>query len=61
MKRTKQRDTHTCDYCRAEGKKERATWKHAGDYACDNHKENLARYVDDDYMTEADYQTWGRL
>ena len=59
MKRTKQHDTRQCDWCKKEGRREKATWQHYGEYACDAHKEKIS--VDDGYMSEADYQTWGKL
>jgi len=59
MKKTKAKDTHTCDWCRKLGKKVKAKWKHYGEYACDEHKSQI--HVDDGYMSEADYQSWGRL
>lgn len=58
MKRTKVKDTHLCRFCKKEGRKVRATWKDYTDYACDEHKDKIK--IDDGYMSEADYQTWGR-
>ena len=43
-----------CKYC--EGKVA-AIWKHGGDWVCNKHKYELE---DDEYLTEADYQTWAR-
>lgn len=59
MKKIKAKDTSTCDWCRQEGKKVKAQWSHYGQKACQDHKHLI--HVDDGYMTEADYQTWGRL
>ena len=56
MKKTKQSDNHSCQFCK--NKKEKAKWTHFGQYACEKHKDKL---IDDGYMSEADYQTWGRL
>lgn len=47
----------------------RAVWRSSGvslnKHACEEHKQELqeweAKQRDDGYMTEADYQTWGRL
>jgi hypothetical protein len=59
MKRTKQKDTHPCQWCKKLEIKRKAVWQHYGQYACEEHKDKI--HVDDGYMTEADYQTWGRL
>ncbi len=52
-----------CVYCWKEKEKVvQATWREYGGYedlACDEHKDKI--YVEDDHMSEADYQTWGRL
>ena len=29
-------------------------------FACEKHKDRLLAYDDDDEMSEADYQTWGK-
>lgn len=57
-----------CSFCSP--KTTRAVWREAGmgsgkKHACDEHREALAAYEReeskrDDYMSEADYQTWGR-
>jgi hypothetical protein len=59
MKKLKQKDTRMCQWCKKEGVKEKAAWYHFGQCACNKHKEKIN--VDDGYMSEADYQTWGRL
>lgn len=49
-----------CDYCRP--KKVHAIWRKIGicsAFACEDHKGLIP--VESDRMTEADYQTWGRL
>ena len=54
-----------CDFC--EPKTTRAT--HVGrcfnGFACEAHRDNLKKdeleNFDEGYMSEADYQTWGRL
>lgn len=51
-----------CEWCRP--KTTRATHRSRGfyHYSCDDHTDELtATESDDDRMTEADHQTWGRL
>lgn len=55
-----------CDHCKPE--KVDAIWRgkrgdhQAGDYACEDHRHLIVDELEDDgHMTEADYQTWGRL
>lgn len=48
-----------CHVCRNEGKETRAAWMQDGRFTCEAHKPKPS--TRDDYMTEADYQTWGRL
>lgn len=62
MKKMKPQSTQPCTYCKV-----RAEWK-AGwpmKFACKDHQQDLQAYEkqtrDDGYMTDADYQTWGRL
>ena len=59
MKRTKKTDTMTCEFCRRVGIKKKADWKDSGRYACEEHKKDIT--IDDGYMSEGDYQSWGRL
>jgi hypothetical protein len=64
MKRVKPKSTQRCSYCSV-----RAEWKtqHLNDtkFACTTHKDDLQKHEqlhqDDGHMSEADYQTWGRL
>ena len=67
MKRIKQKEGYPkCTYCTS-----KAVWKargllsHLAPKVCEEHKYMLVNYErdnrDDGYMTEADYQTWGRL
>jgi len=68
MKKMKPTSTQPCTHC-----KDRATWRSSGfslnkwEYACESHKEIIrlkeaaANQRRDDHMSEADYQTWGRL
>ena len=56
-----------CSYCPP--KTVRATFRQhgfSGEFCCDAHRSNLhaeevAQAAKDEYMTEADYQTWGKL
>ena len=59
MKRTKQKDTRNCDYCKKDGVLKKAAWKDDGHYACEEHKDEIP--IDDGHMSEGDYQSWGRL
>lgn len=52
-----------CSWCKSP-----AAWResgHAYKFACDTHKPDLQAHEkanrDDGHMSEADYQTWGRL
>lgn len=56
-----------CSFCAI---KTKANWRSSrlgppNSYACDGHQGELMQFergrLDDGYMTEADYQTWGRL
>lgn len=54
-----------CDHCKpikkdAIWRKQGITATHNGDYACEEHK-NKIKDDEDDYLTEADYQTWYNL
>lgn len=63
MRRIKQKERDKggeryCETCRAiDGRRVRAVWVEMGRTYCDEHKPA----PDDGYMSEADYQTWGRL
>jgi hypothetical protein len=35
--------------------------RHEDGYACEEHKSLIKNNEDDEYFTEADYQTWMRL
>jgi len=65
MKRLKKAQLgHWCEFC--EPKTTRAVWVGRGfnGFACNEHTKELqaTEYSpDDDNMSEADYQTWGRL
>lgn len=56
-----------CDHCKPE--KIDAKWRRRGiiashqrgDFACDDHKHLIKPDPSGDRMTEADYQTWGRV
>jgi hypothetical protein len=56
-----------CDHCKPE--KVDAKWRkrgitashQGGDFACEAHKHLIKEDSDDGHMTEADYQTWGRV
>jgi hypothetical protein len=56
-----------CDHCKpkkvdALWRKEGITASHArGDFACEAHKHLIKEDHDDGHMTEADYETWGRV
>jgi len=64
MKKAKPKSTERCSYCMM-----RAEWRSSGatlnKYACTEHQVDLQKYEadnrDDGYMSEADYQTWGRF
>lgn len=65
MKKMKPTSTQPCSYCKA-----RAVWRTQSlnfqqKFACDIHKKTLEAYEkdnrDDGYMSEGDYQSWGRL
>jgi len=60
MKKVKKTSTQRCSYC-----KERAEFKTTSitflKYACESHKGSIeALDKEDNYMTEGDYQSWGR-
>lgn len=68
MKKIKEKEGKPwCKFCPE--KTVRAVWRSSGCYldkhACEDHKQELqdfeASQRDGGYMTEADYQTWGRL
>lgn len=55
-----------CDHCKP--KKVDAVWRKCGfayheklDFACDKHKNLIKISVENDHLTEADYQTWMKL
>jgi hypothetical protein len=64
VKKTKPASTQPCSYCKA-----RAQWRTGGlslnKFACDEHQSTLreleTKSADDGRMSEADYQSWGRL
>lgn len=64
MKKMKPKSTQPCSYCKL-----RAKWKANGlifpKFACETHVTELRNFElaheDNGYMSEADYQTWGRL
>lgn len=68
MKKIKEKEGKPwCKWCPE--KTVRAVWRTSGicltKHACEDHKQDLKdyenKYRDDGHMTEADYQTWGRL
>jgi len=69
MKRLKENQKHGCTWCKKAGEKVQAIWReraHGGSWACEKHREDLHKKEVEDAradqrMTEADYQTWGRL
>jgi hypothetical protein len=58
-----------CTWCRQQGLEVPALWRqsrHGGTWACYDHQKDLQEREkkmakEDSHMTEADYQTWGRL
>ncbi len=67
MKKIKEKEGKPwCKFCPE--KTVRAVWRSSGfstpKHACEEHRQELKDYelkqVDSGYMTEADYQTWGR-
>ena len=64
MKMLKPGNTQRCSFC-----EQMAKWMSSSlsfkKYSCDLHKEDLTKHeiaaADDGHMSEADYQTWGRL
>uniref|UniRef100_A0AB39CEM0 Uncharacterized protein n=1 Tax=Pseudomonas phage HRDY3 TaxID=3236930 RepID=A0AB39CEM0_9VIRU len=69
MKRLKENQKYGCTWCKKEGRKVPAIWRErgfAGSWACEKHRPDLEKQEREDAvresrMTEADYQTWGRL
>lgn len=71
MKMIKATESYQCTWCKAAGKKVPAVWRLKGlggisKKACEEHREDLREYekklqAQDQHMSEADYQTWGRL
>ena len=66
LKERKRAGNIYCNHCKPE--KVDAVWRkvgmatHSGDYACEAHKHLIkTEPFDDEYRTEADYQTWMRL
>lgn len=54
-----------CQYGKCKGNKVPSMWHNfwarGGTDACDKHKSEVNIKEDDGHMSEADYQTWGRL
>lgn len=68
MKKIKEKEHKPwCKWCPE--KTVRAVWRSSGavltKHACEQHKDDLKayenKYRDDGYMSEGDYQSWGRL
>lgn len=52
-----------CDFCLKEGVKKIAKYKRYGTKSCEDHKHLIERLerLENENMTEADYQTWNRI
>ena len=67
MKKVGPKHIVRCSWCDAQAKWKSNTLTANKAFACSEHKQKLKAYedehsvVDDGHMSEADYQTWGRL
>ncbi|WP_157381940.1 hypothetical protein [Burkholderia ubonensis] len=50
-----------CCECRKTGPRVKAHWNHGGRDYCDEHKPPPTPTLNDERLSEADYQTWMRL
>lgn len=50
-----------CCVCKKLGPRVKAHWTHRGQSFCNEHKDKAAPSLNDDRLSEADYQTWMRL
>lgn len=57
--------TQYCQFGQCAGNKVKAICRSSGltlrEYACEEHKNEIKDRTDDGYMSEGDYQSWGRL